>query len=433
LEALAAQTLDHEKWELVVVDNASEQSLERGLSPALARMGWATASQSVGGKVEGVAGGGSLVAGGDPSSISHLPSPLNARVVREEKLGLTHARVRGFEEAKGGIVVMVDDDNVLRPDYLEKAVEIMDRNPLLGAIGGKALPEYEIEPPEWLKGIRSGLGLRDLGNSKILYPDANKQGEAEKGIGGKRSEVGRSPSTQGLGGRVAPVAGPTSLQASRTREELRRVENAVTEGGPPSHKASEGLKTGRVRRRMTEFPDCAPIGAGMVMRSEAALEYVARIKEIMGESVAGPTSLQASPTREELRRVSGLDKKKGVVTDRKGKSLSSGGDNDICLTLLEHGWQVGYFPQLELTHLIPKERMTEGYQCRMARDAMRSFIVMLDQHGIRPWPAMPSWTLPVKAIRSWWRTKPWKGVRERLSFENAMGQFLGRADIGAER
>jgi len=418
LEALAGQTLNREKWELVVVDNASEQSLERGLNPALARMGWATASQSVGGKVEGVAGGGSLVAGGDPSSISHLPSPLNARVVREEKLGLTHARVRGFEEAKGEIVVLVDDDNVLRPDYLEKAVEILDKNPLLGAIGGKALPEYEIEPPEWLKGIRSGLGLRDLGNSIILYPDANKQGEAEKGIGdcglgiggkrsevgGQRSEVGRSPSTQGLGGRVAPVAGPTSLQASRTREELRRVENAVTEGGPPSHKVSEGLKTGRVRRRMMEFPECAPIGAGMVMRREAAMEYV-----------------------EDLKRRS------RVVTDRKGKSLSSGGDNDICLTVLENGWQVGYFPELELTHLISRERMTVDYQCRMARDAMRSFIVMLDQHEIRPWPAMASWTLPLKVIRSWWRTKPWKGVREQLSFENALGQFLGRADIGAER
>lgn len=56
---------------------------------------------------------------------------------------------------------------------------------------------------------------------------------------------------------------------------------------------------------------------------------------------------------------------------------------------------------------------------------------MLDQHGIRPWPAMARWTLPMKVVRSWWRTKPWKGVRARLSFENAMGQFLGRADIGA--
>ena len=53
---------------------------------------------------------------------------LNARIVREEKLGLTHARVRGFQEAKGEIVVMVDDDNVLKPDYLERAVEILEKD-----------------------------------------------------------------------------------------------------------------------------------------------------------------------------------------------------------------------------------------------------------------------------------------------------------------
>ncbi len=316
----------------------------------------------------------------------------NARVVREEKLGLTHARVRGFREAKGEIVVMVDDDNELKPDYLEKAAEKMGKNPLLGAIGGKALPEYETEPPEWLKDIRSGLGLRDLGNSIILYPYASKQ----DGVDGGRwkAEGGPSfvPNLAGSGGAWPPETcpHPSDTVAPRWSE------------SPLPRGDSEGLKTGRVRRKMTEFPDCAPIGAGMVLRREAAMGYV---NDLAGRS--------------------------RVVTDRKGKSLSSGGDNDICLTVLEHGWQVGYFPELELTHLIPKERMTVEYQCRMARDAMRSFIVMLDQHGIRPWPAMARWTLPLKVVRSWWMTKPWKGVRERLGFENAMGQFLGRADIGA--
>ena len=241
IQGLKAQTLERERWELVVVDNASSEMGDGRWEMVHDRLGLGLGKAEDGGR-------------------KSLP---NARIIREEKLGLTHARVRGFEEAKGGIVVMVDDDNVLRPDYLEKAVEIMERNPLLGAIGGKALPEYEIEPPEWLKGIRSGLGLRDLGNSIILYPDANKQGEAEKGIGGKRAE-GRQ---------------------EKAESEKRKSE------------------TGRVRRRMMEFPECAPIGAGMVMRREAAMEYVARIKEIMGEGVAGPTSLQASPTREELRRV----------------------------------------------------------------------------------------------------------------------------------
>ena len=57
LEALAAQTLDHSQWELVIVDNASSEM-----------------------------GDGRWEMGGIP----------NARIVREERLGLTNARLRGF-------------------------------------------------------------------------------------------------------------------------------------------------------------------------------------------------------------------------------------------------------------------------------------------------------------------------------------------------
>ena len=42
------------------------------------------------------------------------------RVVREDRLGLTHARTRGIEESSGEVILFVDDDNILREDYLEK-------------------------------------------------------------------------------------------------------------------------------------------------------------------------------------------------------------------------------------------------------------------------------------------------------------------------
>jgi len=313
LEALAAQTLSADRWELVIVDNKSEGIGYRILD---------------------------VVRGSGVKGLSNVEKA-NVRIVREEKLGLTHARVRGFQEANGEIVVMVDDDNVLQPDYLERAIKILEKKPQLGAVGGKALPEFEIEPPEWLKGRSSGLGLRNLGDSVIVYPD----------------------------------------------EKLPLVK-----GG----KGQAGTKI-----KVTEFPECAPIGAGMVIRRQAALEYV-----------------------EDLKR------RDTVVTDRRGKSLASGGDNDICLTALEHGWELGYFPELELTHLIPKERMTLEYQCRMTRDSMRSFIVMLNQHGIQPWPRITRWTVPLRVLRAWWRDKPWKGIEARFKFQNAIGQFLGRSDMG---
>jgi hypothetical protein len=118
-----------------------------------------------------------------------------------------------------------------------------------------------------------------------------------------------------------------------------------------------------------------------------------------------------------------------VITDRRGDSLASGGDNDICLTVVEEGWQVGYLPQLQLTHLIPKGRMTLDYQKRMARDSMKSFILMLDQHGIRPWPAMPKWTLPLRVASDWWRVKPWQGSEQSLRFWGHVGMYEGRAAL----
>jgi len=118
-----------------------------------------------------------------------------------------------------------------------------------------------------------------------------------------------------------------------------------------------------------------------------------------------------------------------VITDRKGDSLASGGDNDICLTVVEEGWQVGYLPQLQLTHLIPARRMTLDYHKRMARDSMKSFILMLDQHGIRPWPAMPKWTLPLRVASDWWRVKPWRGPEESLTWWCHVGMYLGRVAI----
>ena len=396
LEALKRQTLAPDKWELVVVDNKSED------------IGFRILDIVRDSGVKGLGGLGSSKSESEkrkaekpPPAISDLPFAPSVRVVRENKLGLTHARVRGFQEAQGEIVVMVDDDNVLKADYLERAMEILEKNPRLGAIGGKALPEFEIEPPEWLKGRSSGLGLRDLGDLKIVYPVFD----------GQRSEVGGQKSEG---------------RKNKAESEKRKAER------------------GRVRRKVAEFPECAPIGAGMVIRREAALEYVARIQELMGESVASGGSRVAGGQKSEVGGRSSFatspsggaaseDKRKGkaIVTDRKGKSLASGGDNDICLTALEHGWGVGYFPDLELTHLIPKERMTVEYQCRMARDAMRSYIVMLDQHRIRPWLPISRWSVPLRVARAWWRDKPWKGVQGHLNFQNAVGQFLGRADIGA--
>jgi hypothetical protein len=51
----------------------------------------------------------------------------------------------------GDLLVFVDDDNVLAANYLEEALRIATAWPILGAWGGSILPEFEAEPPEWVR------------------------------------------------------------------------------------------------------------------------------------------------------------------------------------------------------------------------------------------------------------------------------------------
>jgi len=104
LEGLRGQSLDSRRWELIVVDNRS--------TPPLA-------------------------------SVLDLAWHPAARIVREETLGLTAARCAGFRAAAGELIVLVDDDNVLAPDYLARALDIAAREPRLGSWSGHQEPIYE--------------------------------------------------------------------------------------------------------------------------------------------------------------------------------------------------------------------------------------------------------------------------------------------------
>jgi hypothetical protein len=123
LAALREQTLPKEQWELLLIDNAS------GV-PLAGR--W---------------------------DLAWHP---RARHIREAELGLTPARLRGIRESVGDLLVFVDDDNVLAANYLEEALRIATAWPILGAWGGSILPEFEAEPPEWVRPYLSYLALREV-------------------------------------------------------------------------------------------------------------------------------------------------------------------------------------------------------------------------------------------------------------------------------
>lgn len=51
-----------------------------------------------------------------------------------------------------------------------------------------------------------------------------------------------------------------------------------------------------------------------------------------------------------------------LLTDRKGETLSSGGDSEICLRLLLMGYTLYYSEKLKYKHFIPSQRLTIDYR-----------------------------------------------------------------------
>lgn len=74
----------------------------------------------------------------------------NLRYCLETKVGLSHARNRGWQEARGEYVAYTDDDCKLPPQWLTVAKEIIEKvSP--GVFGGYVLPFYNIPKPKWFK------------------------------------------------------------------------------------------------------------------------------------------------------------------------------------------------------------------------------------------------------------------------------------------
>jgi glycosyltransferase involved in cell wall biosynthesis len=127
LSALKDQTLDLTQWELILVDNASDQSL---------------------------------------ASEFDLNWHPHGRHISEPELGLTKARLKGIYHSAANILVFVDDDNILALDYLEIVVQKSQDWPTLGAWGGQVKPEFEQRPPEWTKPYWGLLALREFSQDR---------------------------------------------------------------------------------------------------------------------------------------------------------------------------------------------------------------------------------------------------------------------------
>lgn len=83
---------------------------------------------------------------------------------------------------------------------------------------------------------------------------------------------------------------------------------------------------------------------------------------------------------------------KSLLTDRKGKELSSGGDSEICFAALMLHFKVVYFPELKLQHYIDERRLNWRYFIKMLLGHARaSYTLQYYQYEVNNTQYSPSW------------------------------------------
>ena len=99
-----------------------------------------------------------------PVLLTDLPPFLkNFKLVNEVKPGLTSARLKGAEVCCSPIIVYVDDDNILEPEYAEALMLLVQQHPKIGVFSsGKILPIYEKTPPLDIQAFWPYMALIDI-------------------------------------------------------------------------------------------------------------------------------------------------------------------------------------------------------------------------------------------------------------------------------
>ena len=127
LESLVGQDVPPDRFDVLVVDNASPTPLRSIVEPYADR--------------------------------------LRIRVVREEQLGIAHARNRALDTVETPVVIFLDDDVRVSPG-LVAVYESAFADGRLDAAGGPIRPELGRETPFWFRGpVLSLYAVQDLGSA----------------------------------------------------------------------------------------------------------------------------------------------------------------------------------------------------------------------------------------------------------------------------
>ena len=87
-------------------------------------------------------------------------------MVCEPEPGLSRARNRAIAEARGELLIWIDDDVQVEPGWLAAYVEASLRHPDASFFGGATLPWFERPPPAWI--AESFDALADVWSIRLL-------------------------------------------------------------------------------------------------------------------------------------------------------------------------------------------------------------------------------------------------------------------------
>lgn len=128
LQSLESQTLQRDLFEVIVVDNGSTDNTRQVVESAQQQL-------------------------------------VNVHYFYDPTPGLHVGRHLGMKMAESNILVYADDDIEAFPTWLESIAESFQDTSIV-LVGGKNLPKFEIEPPDWIM----EMWKESQNGDKILYP-----------------------------------------------------------------------------------------------------------------------------------------------------------------------------------------------------------------------------------------------------------------------
>ena len=144
LKSLALGTLEHSAYEIILVDNNCTDNTRK-----------------------------------EVDHFCNVFPQVSLRYFVETNQGLSHARNRGIKESKGDILVYVDDDATVNPEYLKTYADWFESHPETDAAGGPIIPHYETgSEPKWMTYFIKRLltGYLYFGDKAKPFPGDNDPG-----------------------------------------------------------------------------------------------------------------------------------------------------------------------------------------------------------------------------------------------------------------